>query len=85
MLAERESPDVGLRAALLRICGHAGLDEQTGWLVEHLGSEREEWVAAAREGSWLLLKNVHLAPRWLVALEKRPVRRSFQPLLRNTC
>jgi len=25
---------------------------------------------AARSGSWVLLKNVHLAPSWLVELEK---------------
>jgi dynein heavy chain 1 len=28
-------------------------------------------AVAARQGSWVLLKNVHLAPSWLSALEKR--------------
>src|SRR4051794_28088588 len=27
--------------------------------------------AAAKAGSWVLLKNVHLAPAWLMQLEKR--------------
>jgi dynein heavy chain 1, cytosolic len=25
---------------------------------------------AAKTGSWVLLKNVHLAPQWLIELEK---------------
>jgi len=28
-------------------------------------------AAAAKAGSWVLLKNIHLAPAWLVQLEKR--------------
>lgn len=28
-------------------------------------------VAAAKAGSWVLLKNIHLAPAWLVQLEKK--------------
>ncbi|KAH7340377.1 dynein heavy chain protein 1 [Rhizoctonia solani] len=31
----------------------------------------EAIAVAARQGSWVLLKNVHLAPSWLSALEKR--------------
>ncbi|MBT40233.1 MAG: hypothetical protein CL938_16990 [Deltaproteobacteria bacterium] len=50
LLAEREDPDPRVRTALLRFSGHAGLDEQAGWLVDHLGAEDPEWVAAAREG-----------------------------------
>lgn len=49
LLAWREDPDPRLRAALLRFCGHAGLEDQAGWLVDHLGSARHEWDAAARE------------------------------------
>lgn len=50
VLAHREDPDPRLRAALLRFCGYAGLEEQAGWLVDHIGSERPVWNAAAREG-----------------------------------
>ena len=50
LLGEREDPDPRLRASLLRFSGHAGLGEQTSWLVEHLGAEEPEWVDAAREG-----------------------------------
>ncbi|MBW2360282.1 MAG: cyclic nucleotide-binding domain-containing protein [Deltaproteobacteria bacterium] len=46
----RDAPDPTLRMSLLRFAGHAGLREQTSWLIEHLGSERGAWVAAAREG-----------------------------------
>ncbi len=28
-------------------------------------------VAAAKSGSWVLLKNIHLAPSWLIQLEKK--------------
>jgi dynein heavy chain 1 len=28
-------------------------------------------ASSARQGRWVLLKNVHLAPQWLVTLEKR--------------
>src|SRR5690606_25520435 len=28
-------------------------------------------VAASKAGHWVLLKNVHLAPQWLIQLEKR--------------
>lgn len=28
-------------------------------------------AAAAKAGSWVLLKNIHLAPSWLVQLEKK--------------
>ncbi|KAF8602688.1 dynein heavy chain [Ceratobasidium sp. AG-I] len=35
-------------------------------------SQADDAIAvAARQGSWVLLKNVHLAPSWLSALEKR--------------
>ncbi|KAG9099539.1 hypothetical protein FS749_001026 [Ceratobasidium sp. UAMH 11750] len=35
-------------------------------------SQADEAIAsAARQGTWVLLKNVHLAPSWLSALEKR--------------
>jgi len=50
LLAEREDPDPRVRAALLRFAGHAGLSDQTSWLVEHLGSEESDWVVAASEG-----------------------------------
>ncbi|MBW1687876.1 MAG: cyclic nucleotide-binding domain-containing protein, partial [Deltaproteobacteria bacterium] len=50
VLALREDPDPRVRAALLRYSGHAGLLDQTCWLVDHLAADREQWVAAAREG-----------------------------------
>lgn len=50
LAAARDREDVPLRQALLRFAGHAGLREQTSWLVEHLGAHDPHWVAAAREG-----------------------------------
>ncbi len=50
MLALRGDPDPKVRAALLRYIGHAQLAEHASWLVSHLGSAREEWATAAREG-----------------------------------
>jgi hypothetical protein len=50
MLALREDPDLRVREALLRYCGHARLLDQTSWLVEHLASQRPAWAAAAQEG-----------------------------------
>jgi hypothetical protein len=49
LLALRDDPDPRLRAALLRYCGHAGLLEETGWIVDHLGSARRDRETAARE------------------------------------
>ncbi len=46
----REEAGTALRVSLLRFAGHAGLREQTSWLIEHLGSELDNWVDAAREG-----------------------------------
>lgn len=37
---------------------------------------------AARSGSWVLLKNVHLAPSWLVELEKTVYQLTFSPSFR---
>jgi hypothetical protein len=39
-----------VRSAVLRYAGRAGLVEQASWLVAHLGSRREDWSLAAREG-----------------------------------
>jgi hypothetical protein len=50
LMGARNDPDPRVCAALLRYAGHAGLVDQMGWLVEQLGADREEWVAAAREG-----------------------------------
>jgi hypothetical protein len=49
MLAHRADPDPRVREALLRYAGAAGLADQAGWLVEHLGAGREEWASAARD------------------------------------
>jgi hypothetical protein len=54
MLEHRGDPELRLRTALLRFCGHAGLEEQTGWLVDHLGSAHPEWDSAAREALGVL-------------------------------
>lgn len=37
---------------------------------------------AARSGSWVLLKNVHLAPQWLVSLEKTIYQLTLNPNFR---
>jgi len=37
---------------------------------------------AARSGSWVLLKNVHLAPQWLVSLEKTIYKLQLNPQFR---
>ena len=37
---------------------------------------------AARSGSWVLLKNVHLAPSWLVELEKTIYKLTLEPNFR---
>jgi AAA family ATP:ADP antiporter len=50
MLALRGDDEPGVRSALLRYAGHAGLVEQATWLVAHLASPREPWSLAAREG-----------------------------------
>lgn len=50
LLPQCNDADRRVRAAVLRFSGHAGLQEQTSWLIEHLGAERPEWVRAAREG-----------------------------------
>ncbi|CAF1543103.1 unnamed protein product, partial [Didymodactylos carnosus] len=49
-------------------------------------SQAENAIAAsARNGRWVLLKNVHLAPQWLITLEKRlhamPSHQSFRLFL----
>jgi len=49
LLAYRDDPEPRLRAALLRFCGQAGLEDCTSWLVGHLGSAQPDWDAAARE------------------------------------
>lgn len=49
MLGLRDDEDPRVRAALLRYCGHAGLQEQAGWIVEHLGSPHADCERAARE------------------------------------
>ena len=33
--------------------------------------KKREVVTQAKKGGWLMLKNVHLAPEWLVGLEKQ--------------
>lgn len=38
--------------------------------------------AAAKTGSWVLLKNVHLAPQWLVELEKTMYKLQLNPSFR---
>lgn len=38
--------------------------------------------AAAKNGTWVLLKNVHLAPRWLVELEKTIYKLTLNPQFR---
>ena len=38
--------------------------------------------AASKSGSWVMLKNVHLSPAWLAALEKRLHRLTFHPSFR---
>lgn len=38
--------------------------------------------AAAKNGTWVLLKNVHLAPRWLVELEKTIYKLTLNPSFR---
>ena len=38
---------------------------------EGFGLAETALAAAASKGTWLLLKNVHLAPAWLVTIEKR--------------
>jgi len=50
VLAFRDDPLRDVRAAVLRFAGHAGREDQAGWLVEQL-AERDRVVAeAAREG-----------------------------------
>lgn len=50
LLRERDDPQPRVRAALMRLAGHAGLEEHLPWLLEGLGSARPECAAAAREG-----------------------------------
>lgn len=38
--------------------------------------------SAAKSGTWVLLKNVHLAPRWLVELEKTIYKLALNPQFR---
>ena len=39
-------------------------------------------IATAKAGSWVLLKNIHLAPTWLVQLEKKLHTLAPKPLFR---
>jgi hypothetical protein len=49
VLAWREDQQPRVRAALLRYTGYAGLVDSTCWLVDHVGSKREEWSDAAQD------------------------------------
>jgi len=44
---------------------------------EAFGEAENAIKLSARSGSWVLLKNVHLAPSWLVDLEKSIQKLSF--------
>ena len=50
VVSVRDDDRPRVRAALLRYSGYAEQLDHAGWLIEHVGSEREEWAAAAREG-----------------------------------
>jgi hypothetical protein len=71
MLAARDDPHPRVRAGLLRYVGHARLIDQTAWIVEHVGSERETSANAAREalralgplGSDVLLRELSFGKR----------------------
>ncbi|TDJ15166.1 MAG: cyclic nucleotide-binding domain-containing protein [Deltaproteobacteria bacterium] len=50
VIAVRDDENRRVRAALLRYVGYSERLEDADWLIDHLGSEHEEWAAAAREG-----------------------------------
>jgi hypothetical protein len=87
MLAQRDAADPRVRAAVLRFFGHAGIADQTPWLIDHVavdgGWHLDPVRAAAREG--LIKLGPEITDRLLVELSfgKRGTRDAILSIIRE--
>jgi len=83
VLRFRDDADRQTRAALLRFAGHAGCEDQTGWLVDHLTSSDELAASAARQGLVALGSRVTDVLLKEASHGRRSKRDAILPLLRD--
>jgi len=87
MLEHRDAADPRVRAAVLRFFGHAGIADQTSWLIDHVaidgGWHLDPVRAAARDG--LIALGSEAADVLLVELSfgKRSTRDAILPIIRQ--